>query len=148
MTNGRNIAKNNTKELNDLSQQNPATSLTAASLHRLIGKALRVKGVVRKPRKLLLLHLPAPPAQNPPDIHLRIYPHVPAGKVPNPPYLLAVEAPVRPSTTSTYRFFWLRSSRITLALGSPNIPLIVAFGRNPGKLYASSNLLFFGIRLS
>ena len=111
-------------------------------------KPLRVKGIVRKPTHLLLLHFPTLPALDSPHHYLQIDPGVSTGQVPYPTHLLVVIASVNRAATPTYRFFCVRSSWITLARGSPNTPRISALGRYPGNRYTSNNRLCFPISLS
>src|SRR3989304_5032613 len=117
---------------------------SALSPH-VVGKALRVKGIVCQPGKFLPLHFPAPFAQDSPDFHFQVYPGIPTGHIPYPSCCLVVITPMHSFAASTCCFFCVLSSRITRAFGSPNIPCTSDRGRNPGNRYSSSNLLFFPI---
>jgi hypothetical protein len=106
------------------------------------GKSLGIERVVRKPLESLLLHFLAPSAKNPSDLHLQVNPHVPAGEVPNPSDLPVVEGMMNKAAHSARRFFPLRTSRMTRALGSPKIPETVCWGRKPENRYVSQSLRY------
>jgi hypothetical protein len=86
-----------------------------------------------------LLHAPAPSAVDPSDLHLQVNAHIPAGQIPDPSCLPVVEPTMDQATHSTSRFFPRRTSRMTLALGSPKTPLTVCCGRKPGNRYVSQS---------
>jgi hypothetical protein len=109
-------------------------------------KSLGVKRVIRQPLQFLLLHFLAPAAKYPSDFHLQENAYIPAGEVSNPSGLFVVVGTMNKPAQATRRFFSVRTSRITRALGSPKIPKTVCSGRKPGNRYVSHSLRFFAIR--
>ena len=78
--------------------------LPAPSSHEK-GEALCIERIVRKPGKLLSLHLATPPTLDTPDLHIQVDTHLAAGHVPDTPHLAVVETPVDRPATSARRFF-------------------------------------------
>src|SRR5207249_11623967 len=80
-----------------------------------------------------------------PDLGLQVDACITAGEVTDPPGLAVVEGAVCLAAGATRRFFRRRSKRTIRALGSPKMPRTVAWGRNPGKRYASISRCGVGI---
>jgi hypothetical protein len=86
-----------------------------------------------------LSHALAPSAVDPSDLQLQVNAHIPARQIPDSSGLPVVERMMNQAAHPTSRFFPLRSSRMTLALGSPKTPLTVCCGRKPGNRYVSQS---------
>jgi hypothetical protein len=80
-----------------------------------------------------LLHPLAAPAIDPTDIDLKVDTHTSGGEVSDPAQFAVVPPPLHATTRPTRGFFERRVRRITRAWGSPNNPLTVRAGWNPGK---------------
>ena len=96
-------------------------------------KALGVEWVVSQPVKLLLLHPLAVPALDPADSDLKVDTHASGGKIPDPAQFVIIPPTSDPTTNRASRFFERRVRPITRACGSPNRPVTVRAGWNPGK---------------
>src|SRR5882724_1706085 len=100
-------------------------------------EALRVEGIVRQKRELLLLHRATAPTGHAPHLDVRVDAQVAAGQVADAALLAVVPSALHPPAGPARRFFDRRVSVMMRAWGSPNIPVTVGLGRNPGKRYAS-----------
>src|SRR3972149_3369421 len=108
-------------------------ALPATPSH-IVGESLRIERIVRQPLQTLPLHSPTTPAIHPPDFHLQVDPLIPAGQTPPPASPPVIPPRLDSPTAPARRFFERRINGMTRALGSPNTPLTVAPGRNPGNL--------------
>jgi hypothetical protein len=96
-------------------------------------KALGVEWVVSQPVELLSLHPLAVPALDPADSDLKVDTHASGGKIPDPAQFVIIPPTSDPTTNCASRFFERRVRPITRACGSPNRPVTVRAGWNPGK---------------
>ncbi len=96
-------------------------------------KALGVEWVVGQPVKPLLLHSLAASAVDPTDGDLKEDAHTSRRKISDTAQFAVIPPALYPTTNSARRFFERRVSRITKAWGSPNTPVTVSAGWNPGK---------------
>ncbi len=118
-------------------------SAALADKHR---KALRVERVVREEVEPLALHAATAPTAYAPHFDVQVNARIGAGEIAYPAHLAVVPAGVDSSADAAVGFFERRTRVMTRALGSPNTPLIVSCGRNPGNRYASSNRFRFRLR--
>src|SRR5215207_5198429 len=112
--------------------------LPAAPAH-IISKALGVERIVRQKIQPLPFHLAATAALDPPHLQFQKYPRVPAGQIAHLADLAVVPTHLDATATPARRFFERRSSVITRAFGSPNMPRTVGYGRKPGNKYVSQS---------
>jgi len=105
----------------------------AAPLADIEGKALGVERVVCEEVELFLLHFPAPPALDAPDLQFQVDMGITAGEVSDPTDLPIIEGPVGRSADATDSFFPCRTRVTTRAWGSPKMPITACFGLKPGK---------------
>ena len=87
----------------------------AAPLADIEGKALGIERVVCEEVELLLLHFPAPPALDPPDLQFQVDTGIAAGEVSDPTGLSVIEGPAGCPADTTCSFFPCRESATTRA---------------------------------
>jgi len=97
-----------------------------------IGEPLGVEGVVQ-PGKPFTFHSTAVLAVHTPDFHFQVNTQVSARLVAHQPGLVVVKGPRNLSTGSTNRFFPRRRREMIRAHRSPNNPLSVIRGGEPGN---------------
>src|SRR6266852_2715645 len=101
------------------------------------GEALRVEGRVGQKGEALLLHRAARATGHAPDFDVEVDAQVAAREIANAPAPAIVPAVLHPPAGAARGFFDRRVSVMMRARGSPNTPMTVGLGRNPGKRYAS-----------
>ena len=103
------------------------------------GKSLGIKRVVSQEFQALALHLAAAPAIDAPHLELKEDAQAPAGQIARAADLAVIPARPHLPTTAAGRFFDRRTSLMTRACRSPNIPRTCSKGRKPTNRYASRN---------
>ena len=96
-------------------------------------EALGVERIVGEPIELLLFHLRAAPALDPPRLDLEEDSPVATREVSNPAHPPVVPTAVAPTANSAGCFFERRVSVMTRAMRSPNTPTTAGLGVKPGK---------------